>query len=40
MPIEVKFSNNINPKDLAATTDFMRKKKNRIWRRCYPELIK
>jgi predicted AAA+ superfamily ATPase len=27
LPIEVKFSNNINPKDLVATTDFMRKKK-------------
>ncbi len=27
LPIEVKFSNNINPKDLAPTTDYMRKKK-------------
>lgn len=27
LPIEVKFSNNINPKDIIATTDFMKKKK-------------
>ncbi len=27
LPIEVKFSNNINPKNLLPTTDFMRKKK-------------
>jgi hypothetical protein len=26
LPIEVKFSNNINPKDIAPTTDFMKKK--------------
>ena len=27
LPIEVKFSNNINPRDLLPTTDFMKKKK-------------
>ncbi|MFH1232778.1 MAG: ATP-binding protein [Patescibacteria group bacterium] len=27
LPIEVKFSNNLNPKDLIPTTDYMRKKK-------------